>query len=612
MSSIRSYSPPRRTLRGCRACVMVSIAALAAAAMSAPSVRAQNAPPAPSPYHHDAIFNHAAVAADHIVASQAGAEMLKRGGNAVDAAVATSFTLSVVRPMSCGIGGGGFMLIYAPGRDGAPASGPGSKPGPSQGVRSGVAIALNYRETSAVDRDYYTNLDDPAASRIGIHASGVPGTVAGLLYALEHYGTLDRATVMAPAIRAAEEGFEVDASHVSAARELGRRRQATPAIAEMSEYLWKHLCLEGAVKAGDTVRNPDQARALRLIAEQGADAFYRGPIADAIAAVMAQYGGPITREDLAAYVPRVVEPLVGEFHGHQIISMPPPSSGGIAMQQVFGILQRRLGDVSDLAPTSPQYVHLLTEALKHAFADRAEWLADSAFVEVPVEWLLSAAYLDKLAARISFDGTLAPRAYGTAMLVPEDGGTSHLSVVDARGMAVACTETINLTFGSMVVVPGFGFALNNEMDDFTTNPGSPNAFGLIQSDRNLPQPGKRPLSSMSPTIVVKEGKVRLVAGAAGGPRIITATTQCLLNVLLFDMHPGEAVAAARLHHQWMPMRLEFERGWTDAAPISAMRALGHETGPTDGVGTAQIIVAREAGGVHAASDPRRGGRPAGH
>ena len=599
-----SPPPPDRPLVAIRrlAAPVIALIAVAAAAMAAPSARAQDAPPAPSPYHHDAVYNHAAVAADHVVASQAGAEMLRKGGNAVDAAVATSFTLSVVRPMSCGIGGGGFMVIYTPG----------------SGEQPGVAIALNYRETSVVDCDYYVNLDDPAASRFGARASGVPGTVAGLLYALEHYGTLDRATVLAPAIIAAEDGFPVDASHVGAASELGRRREASPGrpgVRESSEYLWKHLCLDGAVKAGDTVRNPDQARALRLIAEHGADAFYRGPIADAIAGIMAEHGGPITREDLAAYQPRVMKPLVGEFRGNQIISMPPPSSGGIAMQQVFGLMERRLDELSDLSPTSPQYVHLLAEALKHAFADRAEWLADSAFVEVPVERLLSDAYLDELAARISMEGTLDPYDYGsvTPALAPatDDGGTSHLSVIDERGMAVACTETINLTFGSMVVVPGFGFALNNEMDDFTTIPGKPNAFGLMQSDRNLPQRGKRPLSSMSPTIVVKDGAVRLVAGAAGGPRIITATTQCLLNVLLFDMHPGEAVAAARLHHQWMPMRLDFEAEWTNAATISAMRALGHETGSIDGVGVAQVIGVTTRG-VHAASDPRRGGQPAGH
>lgn len=544
-------------------------------------------------------YDHAAVAASHAVASRAGLEMLEKGGNAVDAAVATSFCLSVVRPMSCGIGGGGFMVIYNP-RKGSTDNEP-------------EAVAINYRETSpaAVDRDYYVKLNRDGASRFGVHASGVPGTVAGLLYALEHYGTLDRATVLAPAIRAAEKGFIADAYHLAAVRSLMKRRESDPDIRETSAYYYRQMCLEGNVKIGDTVRNPDQARALRLIAADGGEVFYRGEIARAIVSMMRSRNGSISQADLAGYEPRVMEPLIGTFRGHQVISMPPPSSGGIAMQQILGILDRRLDDIDDLSPTNPAYVHLLTEAMKHAFADRAEWLADSAFVEVPIERLTSAAYIKGLAESISMTRTQDRFAYGSVTPMPDDGGTSHLSVVDENGMAVACTETINLGFGSMVVVPGFGFALNNQMDDFTTIPGKPNAFGLLQSNKNLPQPGKRPLSSMSPTIVVTDGKVRLVAGAAGGPRIITATTQCLLNCLLFDMTPGEAIDAPRFHHQWMPEKLNFENRWDQPRTISALRAFGHETNHTGSIGVAQLIqVAPD--GVHAASDPRGGGRPAGY
>ena len=291
--------------------------------------------------------------------------------------------------------------------------------------------------------------------------------------------------------------------------------------------------------------------------------------------------------------------------------MPPPSSGGIAMQQILGILDHRLDDIGILSPTSAAYVHLLTEAMKHAFADRAEWLADSAFVEVPIERLRSAAYIKGLAETISMTRTQDRFTYGSVTPMPDDGGTSHLSVIDENGMAVACTETINMTFGSMVVVPEFGFALNNEMDDFTTIPGKPNAYGLLQSDKNLPQPGKRPLSSMSPTIVVRDGKVRLVGGAAGGPRIITATTQCLLNCMLFDMTPGESIAAPRFHHQWMPDKLNFENRWDHPHTISALRALGHVTDHMGAIGVAQIIQVT-ADGIRAASDPRGGGRPAGY
>ncbi|MCH7547703.1 MAG: gamma-glutamyltransferase [Planctomycetes bacterium] len=544
---------------------------------------------------YSARYDHAAVAASHPVASQAGLEMLEKGGNAVDAAVATSFCLSVVQPMSCGIGGGGFMVIYDPSNDETP------------------AVALNYREVAsgAVDRDYYVKLGSEDASRFGVHASGVPGTVAGLLYALEHYGTLDRVTVLAPAIRAASEGFAANPQLVGALRSLKTRRESNPEIRATSEYYYQHLALKGKVQVGDIVKNPDQARTLRLIAQHGADAFYRGEIAVAISGVMERHGGPITMDDLKAYKPRVVEPLIGTFRGYEVISMPPPSSGGVAMLQILGILDRRLDDIDDLSPTNPAYVHLLTEAMKHAFADRAEWLADSAFVEVPIERLTSAAYIKGLTESISMIRTQDRLAYGSVTPMPDDGGTSHLSVIDASGMAVACTETINMTFGSMVVVPGFGFALNNEMDDFTTIPGKPNAYGLLQSDKNLPQPGKRPLSSMSPTIVVADGKVRLVAGAAGGPRIITATTQILLNCLLFDMTPGEAIDAARIHHQWMPEKLYFENRWNQLQTISALRAFGHETDRTGSIGVAQLIqVASD--GVHAASDPRGGGRPAGY
>lgn len=545
-------------------------------------------------------FRHAAVAADHPLASQAGAEILRQGGNAVDAAVATSFCLSVVRPYSCGIGGGGFMVIYRPGTE-------------SQSPR---AVALNYRETSpaAVGRDYYVQRaegGDDRASRFGHHASGVPGTVAGLLYALEHYGTLDRATVMEPAIRIAQNGWLADASHLSAAHSLGRALQDRPDLRQGAAYIWEQLCLSGAVEVGDRISNPQQARALRLIADQGAAAFYGGAIADAIAETMSDHQGTLTSSDLRNY--RVVEttPLVGSFQGRAVLAMPPPSSGGIAILQILGLLERRL---PDLDPTDFQadYVHLVAEAMKHAFADRAEFLADAAFVDVPIARLLSDVYLDELASRIDLARTQDRFVYGSVTPAPADSGTSHLSVIDAGGMAVACTETINMGYGSLVCVPGFGFALNNEMDDFTTIPGQPNAYGLRQSDRNLPEPGKRPLSSMSPTIVVgRDGRAELVAGASGGPRIITGTLQCLLNCLLFDMPPAEGVGQPRFHHQWMPETLLFEGRWSDDGLRASMRARGHDVGERDGVGVVQLI-RRHADRLRAASDPRKGGAPAGY
>jgi gamma-glutamyltranspeptidase/glutathione hydrolase len=543
------------------------------------------------------VYAHAAVAADHPVASQAGLEMLKRGGNAVDAAVATSFCLSVVRPYSCGIGGGGFMLIYQPATD----------------DREARAIAIDYRETApaAVDANYFVNREDKTASAFGHHAVAVPGTVAGLTHALKNYGTLGLATVLEPAIRAADEGFAADANFVNAARELGRDLEKHPHLMKFAAPLWQDVCKSGALQVGDIIRQPQEARALRLIAEQGADAFYRGEIGHAIFATMHTHGGPITMADLKDYAVRERQPLEGRFREHTVLSMPPPSSGGIAMQQSLGILERRWSDLSRYKHNSAGFIHVIVEALKHAFADRARWLADSDFTNVPVQHLLSPGHLDELASRIALDRTSDPQTYGTIEPPPNDGGTSHFCVIDSAGMAVACTETINLNFGSLVTVPGFGFVLNNEMDDFTTVPGRANEFNLTQSDRNLPQGGKRPLSSMSPTIVVKDGRAVLIAGASGGPRIISGTFEAMLNCLVFDMQPQDAVSAPRFHHQWMPDVLQLENGSATEWVKSDLRSRGHELGSISVVGQVQLIRV-DADGIRAASDPRKGGTPAGY
>lgn len=559
---------------------------------------------------------NAAVAADHPTASQAGLDMLLAGGNAVDAAVATSFCLSVVRPYACGIGGGGFMMIYMPAESRKPAK----------------SVALVYRETApnAVGPDYYIKLKDAgdAPSQFGVHAVATPGTVRGLLYALEHYGTLDRATALAPAIVAAENGFVADAAFVNAVSELEQLRAENPQIAASSQYIWETVCLRGSVQSGDVVRNPQQADALRLIAAEGDAAFYSGAIGSAIAEIIGMQNGPLTSSDLANYSMRIEAPLHGEFLGRDLRVMPPPSSGGIAILQITGMIERRLGGFSsDATAASParnvNYLQVLTEAMKHAFADRSRWLADDDFEPVPIAQLLDDEYIDELAARIDLNQTMDQSEYGSkpddAMrgTLPRDAGTSHFSVIDSQGMAVACTETINLTFGSCVEVPGFGFMLNNEMDDFSTHPGAgtgtegANAFGLVQSDRNAPQPGMRPLSSMSPTIVLKDGRVEFIAGASGGPRIITATVQSLLNAMVFDMLPSDAVGAPRVHHQWSPNVLQFEFHRFDPMIIEAMKQRGHETSTRDSVGIVQMIGVY-VDGIRAASDPRGGGEPAGY
>ncbi|OAB61224.1 hypothetical protein AY599_28320 [Leptolyngbya valderiana BDU 20041] len=542
------------------------------------------------------------VAADHPLAARAGARMLARGGNAVDAAVATSFALSVVRSDACGIGGGGFMLIHL-------------VDDPTHGD---VTITINYRETcpAGVGPDTYAGLDDPLASQRGGMAIGVPGTVAGLLHALEHYGTLPREIVLAPAIELAEAGFEADAHHVRTARSLVDRFEADAAWRHRFPLVWQRLMNEGRIEVGDRIALPEQAAALRLIARDGADAFYRGPIARAIVESVRADGGVLTMDDLAGYELREVEPVRMAVGGRTILSMPPPSSGGVAIAQILALAERLDLAMPATGWPEPTHAHALAESMKHAFADRSRHMADPAFVDVPVAAMLSQQSLDRMAAAIDPQGVLEPEAYGTATLLPvalpEDGGTSHISVIDAHGGAVACTETINLAFGSLVGARGYGFCLNDQMDDFTTIPGEANAFGLVQSDDNLPEPDKRPLSSMSPTIVLDgRGEVLAVAGASGGPRIITSTVQVLLRMLRGGATARQAVDAPRLHHQWLPDRLyvEVREGAEPAAAWSrALEQLGHDVQGREDIGAVQAIGRDPATGeLDGAADPRKGG-----
>ncbi len=534
-------------------------------------------------------FPQAAVAADHPIASEAGAKMLAAGGNAVDAAAAASFTLSVVRPYSCGIGGGGFMVIHLPND---PTHGP-------------VTTAINYRETSPVGPEFFESTG--MSSTVGGAAVAIPGTVPGLLYALEHYGTLPLEEVLRPAIRAAEDGFEVDDHYATMAAGLIVRFESDPAMKSRFPLVWNHFLRAGRVRAGDRIRNPAQARALKMIARHGPEAFAPEHMGDAVVTAANRLGGQLTPEMLLDYRPVEVRPMSVEVGGLIFLCMPPPSSGGTTIAETMAILGAMGADLGDPIDTNAER-HRLVEALKHAFADRARWMADPAFEPVPTEAMLDPANIARIASQID-DRTHDPAAYGTPDALPDDGGTSHVSVVDRWGGAVACTETINLEFGSLVGVDAFGFVLNNEMDDFTTRRGRPNAFGLTQSERNLPAVGKRPLSSMSPTIVLDDRGVLAVAGASGGPRIITGTLQSLLNALS-GMDAGDAVAAPRLHHQWMPDRVDLE---PDAAAWGEdLRRRGHATGSRDAVGNVQLIKRDPDGGWQAASDPRKGGRPAGH
>jgi gamma-glutamyltranspeptidase/glutathione hydrolase len=543
-------------------------------------------------------FRGGAVAADHIVASRAGVAILRAGGNAVDAAVATSFTLGVTDPFSCGMGGGGFMVVYAPPTAGRPA----------------LEAMVNYREVSpgGVDANFYTQQQRDDASRIGGTAVGIPGTVRGLWRAHQRWGSLPWKQVLQPAIAVAQGGVAVNAAWCSAATWLGKARQDDAHTARVSQWIWDHLCSGGDLHPGDVIRQPEQARLLRRIAGRGADFFYSGQVARDIVQAAGASGGVLTLDDIEGYTVQEGAPLIADdvFGRYRLLTMPPPSSGGVAEIQVLRMLSHRWSELSHPGPDDPDYLHLLGSALQHAFADRARWLADGRFAPVPVDALLHPHRIEAAAQRIDMRRASPPED-AHVLAPPDDSGTSHLCVVDASGMAVACTETINYLWGSCVGVPQWGIVLNNEMDDFTTKIGAANAYDLSQSARNAPQGGKRPLSSMSPTIVLEDGRVRLVAGASGGPRIISATIQAMVDVLQFDMTPAAALAEGRLHQQWKPHVLWLETGRFDAATHRDLRGRGWDVQERAGVGVEQLLEVLPDGLMLPASDPRKGGASAG-
>lgn len=544
---------------------------------------------------------HAVVASDHELASLAGVEMLERGGNVVDAAVATGFALSVLRPESSGIGGGGFMVIW--------------------NAETGEAVALDYRERAPkkathdmFQRPGMSPEEQARLSVTGHLATAVPGHVAGLCYALEHYGTLDLKTVLGPAIRYAEEGYPIDRVLRSAQLSAVAKFERQPELRERYAAFYEQYLHSGKTpEPGAIVKSP-QARVLRMIAEQGADAFYRGPVAEAIVAESQRGGGLLTLEDLAEMRPVVRHPLRGRYGRLEILTMPPPSSGGIALLETLNILSayeaaHENARLDALGPDDPLYLHLLTEAMKHAFADRAEFLGDADFVEVPVARLTSREYAAELARRIDREKTKPLSAYGR-YLPPRDGGTTHFSIIDANGNAVACTETVNTGFGSYVVEPTYGILLNNEMDDFAAVPGQPNAFGLVQSEKNAVEPGKKPLSSMTPTIAIEDGRAVYVVGASGGPRIISASLQVLLGMIRFQLSPAEAVGRPRIHHQWLPDELIIEDPLWDKVHES-LAARGHKL-KRGSAGSACQAAFRGEEAVFGGSDPRKNGQARGY
>ncbi len=552
------------------------------------------------PAGDETFYQHAAVAADHPLASQAGLEMLRKGGNVVDAAVATSFALSVLRPASSGIGGGGFMVIW--------------------NAKTQTAVALDYREVApkASSPDMYlkarkANPQNPEPSQTGPLAVAVPGHVAGLCHALEKYGTLELKTVLAPSLRYCREGVPIDAQMRSVQKSMLRRFENNPEYRERYAALWKHYLNNGKPWPADARFYSPLGPVYERIAEQGKAGFYEGEVGEAIAGSLQKAGGIITAEDLKSVAPKERIALRGEYLGKQIVTMPPPSSGGTALLEILNVLsvwaESQPPEGRRLPHNQPLYLQLLTEAMKHAYADRAEYLGDTDFVKVPIPRLTSREYAKALVKRISLEETKPIESYGRVQPI-DDAGTSHYSVMDAAGNAVACTETINTSFGSLFVEPKFGIVLNSEMDDFAAIPGEPNVFGLIQSEANEVEPGKKPLSSMTPTIVLEDGKAILALGGSGGPRIISSTLQVLLNVLQFDMPPAKAIARPRIHHQWLPNKLMIEDPLF-AKMKAAMESRGHEVERRNRRAVVQAI-RRTAQGLQASSDQRKHGQPAGY
>lgn len=523
------------------------------------------------------------VASDAALATDVGVQMLEAGGNAIDAAVATAFALAVVYPEAGNLGGGGFMVAR---------------------LADGSSVALDFREKApiAATRDMFLDAQGNLTSQslIGHLASGVPGAVAGLYAAHQRLGSKPWPEVVAPAIELAEKGFVVDRHFAQGIESHRERLSQFPGSAQ--------LLLPGGnpPAPGTTWKNPDLAAVLRRIADDGPKGFYEGETARLIVEEMKRGAGLITLEDLKKYEAKWRDPVAFQYRGHTVLSMPPASSGGLTLALMANFSEGF--DMRKLGHNSPEALHVITEASKRAFADRNHYLGDPDFVPIPTQMLLSDEYARKQQATISLQhATPSVQIRPGLGETPEPEHTTHFSVVDDKGNAVALTTTVNELFGSAVTVTGAGFLLNNEMDDFAARPGSPNMFGLVQGEANAIEPEKRMLSAMTPTIVLgRDNRPLLITGARGGPRIISAVFQIVSNVVDHNMSLDQAVSAPRIHHQHLPDLLYWERG-VRAETITQLQALGHTVRERDGyVGSAPTIL-RTGSGWTGAADPRSGG-----
>lgn len=537
--------------------------------------------------YHPTLARKGMVVSQDIHASNAGLEALKLGGNAVDAAVATGFALAVTHPQAGNLGGGGFMLVYL--------------------ASENKTIAIDYREMApaAASRDMFLGADGNVNNRLArfsLKSSGVPGTVMGLVEAQAKYGTLPLATVMAPAIKLAEEGFPVT---WALSGSLGRYKER---LGQDDASLKKFFKADGSnYQQGEILIQPDLAKTLKEVSAKGTAGFYEGWVADRIVDAMQTGGGLITHADLKNYVVKEREAIEGTYRDYKVVSMPPPSSGGVHVIQMLNVLEG--WDMKSLGHNSADYLHRLTESMKYAYADRSKYLGDPDFFNVPVTALTSKDYAATIRDRINLEAATPSTEIAPAPSLPDESkDTTHFSTMDAAGNMVANTYTLNFSYGNGRTVAGAGFLLNNEMDDFSAKPGTPNGFGLIGAEANAIEAGKRPLSSMTPVLLFKNGQPFMTTGSPGGSTIITVVLQTVLNVMEFDMNAATATARPRIHHQWYPDRLAMEPGHS----IDTQRKLiemGHQmlTGRDRILGATMTIIRRPNGIMAGAADPRRPG-----
>ncbi|WP_022941317.1 gamma-glutamyltransferase [Psychromonas hadalis] len=531
--------------------------------------------------HHPVWAKQAMVSTQEALATQIGLDILKQGGNAVDAAVAVGYALAVTLPRAGNLGGGGFMLIYL--------------------NKDQKSIAIDYREKAPAKafRDMYLTKEGKVQKQLSRYhglAVGIPGTVMGLELARKKYGTLSREKLIAPALKLATEGIIVSPDLANSLNNAQPRLSKWPSS---QTIFYKEKGKNYQV--GESLKQLDLANSLKAISEQGEKAFYQGEIAKKIVQSVQQAGGLITLDDMKNYQAIEREAIKGDYRGYQVLSMPPPSSGGIHIVQLLNMLENY--PLAEYGFNSAQTIHLMSESMRRIYADRATYLGDSDFVNIPIKTLTSKSYAKKLVAQINPDKASDSLDISAGKIAPyESNETTHFSIVDKWGNAVSNTYTLNFSYGTGLVAKGTGILLNNEMDDFSAKPGTPNGYGLIGGEANAIQPNKRPLSSMSPTILLKDNQPYLVTGTPGGARIITTTLQIILNVIDHKMNIAQATAVPRIHHQWLPDYIRYEQG---ISPDTLMRlkAKGHKLKMQATMGSTQTILRNESG-VYGASDPR--------